>query len=176
MDVLIQRGPTCDFLSWFYRLGLIFKFFDQVFWGGSQLIVHSWLRISHRLGGVWGDSRVYVRAVVLNCSWWWIRNVGLWISLGRSWLLLGGWNCGLLRWSRIQILVGILMGQARYCLWSPQLYFRNRASHLLEVLVWVFVTKWLVLLSWPGIENIYGQWGLFLGVDLNVGSTCPNHK
>ena len=110
VDVLLQRGTTCDFLSWLSRLGLIFEFLCQVCWGGSQFLTHFWLRISCRLDGVWGGARFDVRAVVLNRSWWWTHDVGLWISLSRSWLLLEGWNCGLLGWSGIQIIVGILLG------------------------------------------------------------------
>ena len=131
VGVLFWRGLTCDLLSWLSRLGLISKFLCRVVLGGSKLLLHGWLRISCRLDGVWGESQVDVRVVVLNRSWWWTRGVGIWISLSSSWLLLGGWNCGLLRWIWIKILVDFLMGQACYCLLSPQLYRRNRSFHLL---------------------------------------------
>ena len=135
VDFLIQRGLNCYFISWLSCLGLIFEFLRWVVRGGSQFLLHDWLRIYCRLDGVWWEAQFDVRVVLLKCSWWWTWGVGLWISLSRSSLLLGGWNCWLLRWSWIQILVRILMVQARYCLRSTRLSCRKHASHLLEVLV-----------------------------------------
>ena len=84
VDGLLQRGPTCDFLSWLSRIGFIFEFLCQVIRGGGQFLLHGWLWISCRLDGVWGEAQVDVRDVILNHSWWWTRDVGLWISLNRS--------------------------------------------------------------------------------------------
>ena len=176
VEVLLQRGPTCDFLSWLSRLGLIFEFLRQVFRGGSQLILHGWFQISSGLDGVWGGAWFDVRAVVMNRSWWWNRDVGIWISLSRSWLPLEGWNCGMLRRSWIQIIVGIFMGQTCYCLRSPLLSYRNFSSHLLEVLVGILWQSGWDYWSNQVFNNTYEQWGLFWRVELNVDSTCLNRE
>ena len=123
---------------WHVDVLLIYEFLRWVFRGGSKFFLHGWLWISCRLDGVLGEAQADFRDIVLNRSWWWTWDVGLWISLSRSWLLLEGWNYGLLHRSWIQILVGVLMGQARYFLQSPRLSYRNCASHLLEVLLGIF--------------------------------------
>ena len=104
VGVLFRKGPNYYFPSWLSCLELIFDFLPRVVRGGSQFLLHGWFQISCRLDGVWGDTQVGVRVVVTNHSWWWTRGVGLWIPLSRILLNLGGWNCGLLRRSWIQII------------------------------------------------------------------------
>ena len=69
VGVLFQKESTCNSLSKFSRLGLIFEFLCQVVWGSSHFLLHVWLRISCRLYGVLGEVKVDVRVVVLNRSW-----------------------------------------------------------------------------------------------------------